>query len=49
MMRRYTQERRRRGYNPVGMGGILVGSVSYSHDRGFLHDRVGGQGVSRNP
>jgi hypothetical protein len=42
MIRHYRAQRRRRGYNSLGVGVISVGSIYDPQDRGFFHDRFGG-------
>ena len=49
MIRQYKAQRRRGGYNPLGVGVISIGSIYYLQDRGFFHDRFGGRAVCRNP
>jgi len=49
MIRQYKAQRRRGGYNPLGVGVISVGSIYYLQDRDFFHDRFGGRAVCRNP
>jgi hypothetical protein len=49
MIRQYKAQRRRGGYNPLGVGVISVGSIYYLQDRGFFHDRFGGRAICRNP
>jgi hypothetical protein len=45
MIRQYKAHRRRRGYNPLGVGVIAIGSIYYLQDRGFFHDRFGGRAI----
>jgi hypothetical protein len=49
MIRQYRAHRRRGGVNPLGVGVIATGSIYYLQDRGFVHDRSGGQPICRNP
>ena len=49
MIRQYRTHRRRGGVNPLGVGVIATGSIYYLQDRGFFHDRFGGQAKCRNP
>ena len=49
MIRQYRAHRRRGGVNPLGVGVIATGSIYYLQDRGFFHDRSGGQAICRNP
>lgn len=49
MIRQYKAQRRRGGYNPLGIGVIAVESIYYLQDRGFFHDRFGGRAICRNP
>lgn len=49
MIRQYKAQRRRGGYNPLGVGVIAIGSIYYLQDRGFFHDRFGGRAICRNP
>jgi hypothetical protein len=49
MIRQYRAHHRRGGVNPLGVGVIATGSIYYLQDRGFFHDRFGGEGVCRNP